>query len=81
MVTNGSKSRIIKFRNAKLTEKKGKSGWQKRKRKIKISLYGFYSKMCVNVCVHVSVCLKGMEKASKLLRDLMKSREYVNDVS
>lgn len=31
--------------------------------------------------VCVSMWLKGMEKASKLLRDLMKSGEYVNDVS
>lgn len=63
----------------KLTGKKGKNCWSKRKGRSKIALYGFYSMMCVNVCVRV--CLKGREKASKLLRDLMKSREYVNDVS
>lgn len=63
----------------KLTGTKRKIYWNKRKGRIKITLYDFYSMMCECVCV--SVHLKGREKASKLLRDVMKSREYVNDVS
>lgn len=65
VVTNGFKSRIIKFRNAKLTGKQGKSCWWKRKGKIKISLYDFYSKMCVNVCVCVCKCVFERDVKSK----------------
>lgn len=80
MVTNGFKSRIIKFRNAKLTGKKKREELLAEKEKSK-SLYMISIQRCVWMYVCVSVWLKGMEKASKLLRDLMKSGEYVNDVS